>query len=348
AAPDSQAAKQARLEQAQREAILRQVLKSSQLSAQGAQTPSLTLTGQAGPGTKQKSGGETGQPGLGGIASSGSAAIRTQTPSYRTYTMGFEMSRVSGLESRLDLTGRVLNWIYPEAANRVSGLSIGPEGAGPDSLNAVLAKIISFVTSANGALSAGDSVKVYFELPAGYGITYSTALSDSLQVAVGEGGFTPSSWAELIADTLIFTVPVDIGADTLVRVRVASFSNPSQPGRYAYGLRTSSDAFWARDYMNVVRPLPTVTVDISDDFSDGHFSGWTTDFPDGWEVVDGAMQQKSRGEVTDNWLRYYATLDNGGVSGDFTLTLDIGFNENAYPMQSEDMLSTSSEDGYGI
>jgi hypothetical protein len=51
----------------------------------------------------------------------------------------------------------------------------------------------------------------------------------------------------------------------------------------------------------------------------------------GWEVKDGVMQIPKPVEYKwQNWLSYYAKYDAGEINGDFTLTLDIGFNIDAY------------------
>ncbi len=86
-------------------------------------------------------------------------------------------------------------------------------------------------------------------------------------------------------------------------------------------------------------PLPTETANVSDDFGDGAFDGWTTDDPNGWEVAEGVMQQPSPLGGSGNLFNYYAKMDAGEICGDFTLTLDLGFNENAYAMLSPDELS---------
>jgi len=75
----------------------------------------------------------------------------------------------------------------------------------------------------------------------------------------------------------------------------------------------------------VVKPvvLPTATANFSDDFSDGNFTGWTTDSAGAWEVADGVMQQVVHKSG-------YAMADDGGVNGDFSFSVDLGYNLDAW------------------
>ncbi|HUU30027.1 MAG TPA: PQQ-binding-like beta-propeller repeat protein [archaeon] len=86
--------------------------------------------------------------------------------------------------------------------------------------------------------------------------------------------------------------------------------------------------------------LPTSTADIADDFEDGDYSGWTVDDPDVWEVAGGVLQQKTAVSYMGyGSFQHFAQWDLGEIAGDFTLTLDLGFNENAYPMIAPDSLN---------
>ncbi|MFH1067980.1 MAG: PQQ-binding-like beta-propeller repeat protein [Candidatus Glassbacteria bacterium] len=85
--------------------------------------------------------------------------------------------------------------------------------------------------------------------------------------------------------------------------------------------------------------LPTSTADIADDFEDGNYNGWTVDDPDVWEVAGGALQQKTAVSFMGyGSFQHFAQWDLGEIAGDFTLTLNLGFNENAYPMIAPDSL----------
>ncbi|MEA2062235.1 MAG: LamG-like jellyroll fold domain-containing protein [Gemmatimonadota bacterium] len=82
--------------------------------------------------------------------------------------------------------------------------------------------------------------------------------------------------------------------------------------------------------------LPTSTADMSDDFSDGDFEGWSVDSVDNWEVVDGMLRMKNI-VARDSRITYFALFDEGGIAGDFDLTVYAGF--KALEMSGSDTLS---------
>ena len=79
-------------------------------------------------------------------------------------------------------------------------------------------------------------------------------------------------------------------------------------------------------------------VHVSDDFEDGDYEGWIIDKNSEWAVTRGIMQQ--RGPVP-RYKLYSAHWEEGTIDGDFTLTLDLGFNLQAYPLATETQLDSS-------
>jgi len=77
---------------------------------------------------------------------------------------------------------------------------------------------------------------------------------------------------------------------------------------------------------------PAQVTGISDDFSDGDYDFWSVDDPGNWEVVDAVLRQKKAVNRSGSWLSYFARMDSFLVDGDFTLTVRLGFNPEAYPM----------------
>ncbi|HLA40491.1 MAG TPA: hypothetical protein VJ417_10855, partial [Candidatus Glassbacteria bacterium] len=58
------------------------------------------------------------------VSSSGSAAIRNESGSYKTYLTGFSLLDIYGYGKRVELTGRIMSWLYPEADKRLRQLGI--------------------------------------------------------------------------------------------------------------------------------------------------------------------------------------------------------------------------------
>ena len=79
--------------------------------------------------------------------------------------------------------------------------------------------------------------------------------------------------------------------------------------------------------------LPTATASMTDDLNS--LDGWTVDSADNWSVVDGnAVMLGAVGR--GGWHQFYMTANDGGISGDFSLTANVGFNIDAYPMDTDE------------
>ncbi|MFC1537410.1 two-component regulator propeller domain-containing protein, partial [Gemmatimonadota bacterium] len=203
----------------------------------------------------------TSGPELAGIISSGSAAIRTETEGYKTFIMGFDFAAVNNSAARLDFADRVMTWLYPTGGTRVRNLDIYADSGYVDTMGVRLDKIVSFGTSYQGSLLAGDTVELFLDLPDGSGITYTEGLADSILVAVTDSIYSSSAWASLSpdGDTLHLGVPVYIESFKQVQIKLKSFINPSQLGSYTYGARTQADTLWAYGQMSLGGNSLTVT-----------------------------------------------------------------------------------------
>jgi len=82
------------------------------------------------------------------------------------------------------------------------------------------------------------------------------------------------------------------------------------------------------------KELPTATANVTDNFDDGDYSGWTVNSTSLWEVVDGVLIQNAytpEAGVFGHW----AMMDEGDIAGDFTLSGDIGGIDKGLDMPSE-------------
>ena len=92
--------------------------------------------------------------------------------------------------------------------------------------------------------------------------------------------------------------------------------------------------------------LPTATANFSDDLNS--LSGWTVDSADGWSVANGYAMMNSAVAATGDWHRYYMMADDGGISGDFSMTANVGFNIEAYPYDTDEAGAVTGINWQGV
>ena len=170
--------------------------------------------------------------------------------------------------------------------------------------------------------------------------------SASVQLAITNLGSSELFVINIERDNPVFTCdPTSISASPGDTVWINVYFIPMEVGPQAGTLTvTSNDPDDGLLEIPVsgkgVPDLPTSTADVADDFEDGDYNGWTVDDPPSWEVAGGVLQQKTAVPFTGyGSIQHFAQWDLGEISGDFTLTLDLGFNENAYPMIAPDSLN---------
>ncbi|HLA41377.1 MAG TPA: choice-of-anchor X domain-containing protein, partial [Candidatus Glassbacteria bacterium] len=176
-----------------------------------------------------------------------------------------------------------------------------------DAPGAQLDKTVSFVTSSNGSLSPGDTIEIFLVLPDGGPVSAST---DSVLVAVGDGGFTSSLWAILTAnrDTLRLGMPLAADPNSLIQIRLPGFVNPGSAGSYFFGARTQADRNWVFEQAalgGTVYPIVLLSDTLDWDHNDGN-----NDVNPG-EYIRARLRWKNNGPEPVDWGNYYYTVDLG-------------------------------------
>jgi len=243
--------------------------------------------------------------GLSATVSSGAGAIRTEPGTYKTFITSFALDNIISYNKRLELTDRVMEWLYTPYGTTPRDLELSADSLAADTAGALLDKIVGLMTSYNGALAVGDSIILYFDMPDGSAITYTVGLADSILVALADSGFTPSLWAYLSADTdtLFLGTPVAVDPLTNIQVRINSFLNPETPGLYEYGISTQADRNWAKQQIPVMEyPYPLAMVEEPQLWDQGNRNG----IPNPGERLDLALEYANMGFET---LDFYVVID---------------------------------------